>query len=134
MPNGYSVFPDAEAAVSTALRTAGFRCYSSIPKKAPQYPLIRIARVGGTPLDRHSHDVADLQLDVYGTTKSEARLYASQARTAVHGAESSTVALTSGDAWISGVQDISGLMWLPDTSNVPINRYVLNLRVFLHAV
>lgn len=127
-------FPDAEAAVGSILRSGltGSRVYSSIPKK-PTYPLILVRRYGGTPVTRMRLDAADVQIDVYGTTKSEARLLAAQARAALYGAEGSTITVSSGNAWVSGVTDIQGLTWLPDPSNVPLNRYVFSVRVFLHA-
>lgn len=130
----YSPFPDAEAVVGTILRAAGHRAYSSIPKKSPTYPLITYQRIGGTPVTRHTLDAADIQLDVWGNTKSEAYDLAAQARAAVHSAAESTIALTgTSDAWITGVDDVTGPQWLPDSSNAPVNRYTLTLRVYLHS-
>lgn len=125
-------FPDVEAAVSTVLRAAGFRAYSSIPNK-PVYPLILVRRYGGAPVTRMRLDAGDVQLDVYAETKSAARALAVAARAAIWAAEASTVTVSSGNAWVSGVEDVMGLTWMPDPSNVPTNRYVFSVRVFSHA-
>lgn len=134
MTTPVDVFPNAEAAAGKILRTAltSSGVYSSIPKN-PTYPLIIVRRTGGAPVTRMRLDAADLQFDVYGTTQTEARTLAAQARQALYAAEATTVTLASGDAWISGVRDITGLFWAPDSANVPINRYIFNVRVFLHA-
>jgi hypothetical protein len=133
MSTPVDVFPDAEAAVGSIIRSdLSARVYSSIPKR-PTYPLILVRRIGGVPITRHRLDAADIQLDVYGTTKSEARLLAVQARQSLYEAEGSTISISSGNAWYSGVTDVQGLTWLPDSSNVPLNRYVFTVRVFLHS-
>lgn len=108
------------------------RVYSSIPKK-PTYPLLIVKRVGGTPVTRQRLDAADIQIDVYGNSKSEARLLAMQARQSLYEAEGTTITVSTGNAWVSGVTDVMGLTWMPDSANVPLNRYVFSVRVFLHA-
>lgn len=132
MTTAVDLMPDAEAAIGTILRDAGIRSYSSIPNK-PTYPLVKVARVGGTPITRMRLDAAEIQLDVYADTKSAARALAARARQLIWAAEGTTVSISSGNAWVSGVEDSLGLSWLPDPSNVPINRYVFSVRVFLHA-
>ena len=134
MPTPVDVFPDAEAAVGTVLRGAltGAGVYSSIPKK-PTYPLIVVKRVGGNPITRHRLDAADMQFDVYAESKGAARLLAAQARQALYAAEATTVSVVSGNAFITGVTDVMGIQWAPDPSNVPLNRYIFSVRVFLHA-
>ena len=128
------VFPDAEAVVGSILRSGltGSRVYSSIPKR-PTYPLILARRYGGTPVTRMRLDAADVQIDVWAESKSAARLLAAQARQALYAAEGSTVTVSSGNAWVSGVTDVAGLMYLPDPSNPPLDRYTFTMRVFLHA-
>jgi len=131
--NPTDVFPDAEAAVSKAIRTAlGARVYSSIPKR-PEYPLILVRRYGGLAPMRRRLDLAEIQVDVYGNSKSEARLLASQARAAIHEAEATTQTISTGNAWISGVKDTQGLFWLPDEENPALNRYTFSVSVYLHA-
>lgn len=132
--NPTDVFPDAEAAVSKAIRAGlpGTRVYSSIPKR-PTYPLVLVRRYGGVPVMRRRLDMAEIQLDVYGSTKSEARLLASQVRAAIHEAEATTVEISTGDAWISGVKDTQGLLWMPDEINPDLNRYIFSVSVYLHA-
>lgn len=131
----FDVMPDAEAVVSTLIRsTLGARAYSSIPR-SPTYPLVLVRRYGGVPVTRMRLDSADIQIDVYGKSKSEARLLAQQVLTELksQGEESATVTVSTGNAFVTGVTQIMGLTWMPDSSNVPINRYVFSVRVFLHA-
>lgn len=130
--NPVDLFPDAEAVVGTVLRSAGYRAYSSIPN-SPTYPLAVVQRVGGVPITRHRLDAAEIQIDVWAETKSAARLLAAQARKAIHEAEATTVAVSSGDAFVTGVDDVMGAQWLPDPSNIPLNRYTFTVRVYLHA-
>lgn len=129
----YDIFPDAEAIVGYVIRVGvPCRTYSSIPQAA-EYPLVIVKRLGGLPAQRVRLDTAELQLDVYGTTKSEARLLALQARREVWQAQGTTVTVNASiSGFITGVEDSQGLTWLPDPTNVPKDRYVLGLRVFLH--
>lgn len=134
----FDVFPDAEAVTSTILRAdLGARVYSEMPKR-PAYPLILVRRYGGVPVTRMRLDAADVQIDVYGNTKKEAQNLAQQARAALlaRGETGYAVTVTGADvpnAYVTGISQIQGVSWLPDTSNTPINRYVLSMRVFLHA-
>lgn len=135
MPTTVDVFPDAEAAASIHLRAQGIasgRVYSSIPSDAV-YPLVRIQRVGGLPVTRMRLDAADLQFDVYGQSKSQARLLAAQTRAAMYLLEASEVSIPSGNAYVTGVTDVMAATWMPDSSNVTTSRYVFTMRVFLHA-
>lgn len=125
------VFPDAEAIVRTGLADA-LACgvYSSVPK-SPSYPLVTVQRVGGLPAERHRLDSARIQIDVWGTSKSEAQDIAQQARTAVHQMEGSgfTDPVTG---FITGVEDSLGLAFLPDPETAR-DRYTFGLTVHLHA-
>jgi hypothetical protein len=132
----FDVMPDAEAVTGKLIRdnVSGSRVYSSIPKR-PEYPLVLVRRYGGVPVTRMRLDAADIQIDVYGTSKSEARLLASQVRAALleQGETGASVTVSSGNAYVTGITQIMGLTWMPDPSNVPTNRYVFSVRVFLHA-
>jgi hypothetical protein len=130
----YDVFPDAEAAARAMIRATltTARVYSSIPKN-PEYPLVVLQRTGGTPVTRQRLDAADIQVDVWGKSKSEARLLAAQVRQALHAGANVTYDIPSGDAFVTGVEDILGLQWLPDATNTQKDRYVFAVRVFLHA-
>lgn len=110
----YARFPDIEAIVGKALRDAGVcggRVYSSIPR-SPVWPLIVVQRLGGSPSEPRALDRARIQADVYGNTKSEARAEADSARLVLHNAEGTIFPLEAG--YITGVEDESGLTFLPD--------------------
>lgn len=110
----YASMPDIEAIVGIVMRTAGVcggRVYSSVPND-PEFPLAIVQRIGGTPAERHRWDRANIQIDIWGTNKSEARDEADSARLAIHGAEGTTEATMGG--FISGVEDALGLQFLPD--------------------
>lgn len=132
----YLMFPDIEAIVNYALRQKGWRAYSSIPT-TPEYPLMVVTRVGGGPVDARYMDAARIQIDVWGgapddpapiVTKSAIQDLAQEARVAVHELEG-TMHYTPVDAWISGVDDAQGMMWLPDP-DTGRDRYVFGLWVY----
>jgi hypothetical protein len=128
-------FPDIEALCAEQVReTLSARVYSSIPRD-PVYPLITVKRIGGVPAVRERLDSARLQLDVWGTSKSEARDLADQARVVLHGMESKVYSVTGGDAVnavVTGVVDNLGLTWLPD----PVtdrDRYIFGVVIYAHS-
>lgn len=129
----YSRFPDAEAMAARALRTAGVcggRAYSSIPR-TPIWPLAVVQRLGGTTAVERRLDQSSIQVDIYGNSKSEARAEADKARRALHLAEGTSFAIESG--FISGVEDQSGLTFLPD----PVtnrDRYTFSVNVYAHTL
>jgi hypothetical protein len=117
----YQSFGDLEAMVSQVIRetvegVAGV--FSSIPS-APSFPLFTVQRVGGQPAVAQHLDNARIQIDVWGTSKSEARDLADVARVAIHQAEGRTFETGSGsddvvDGYITAVRDVLWLNWLPD--------------------
>lgn len=124
----FQVFPDAEAAVGTAIRAAnipgiGGRVYSSVPK-SPTFPLIVVRRIGGRPTVRQSLDTAHIQIDVWGRNKGEAHDAAQLARVALHRAEGTV----QRDAFITAVEDSLGLSWQPDP-DTDRDRYILGAYV-----
>lgn len=126
----YSRFPDIEAMIARALRSAGVcggRAYSSIPRE-PTWPLAVVQRVGGTAADERRLDSARIQVDIYGNSKSEARAEGDKARKALHAAQGTSFPTEMG--YITGVEDESGLTWLPDPTT---NRDRYNLSVIVHA-
>jgi hypothetical protein len=128
------LFPDAEAAVSIVLRAAipGARVYSSVPR-SPTYPLVRVSRVGGTAVVPRRLDAADVQIDVWADKKSEARTLAAQVRQALLSTEGLAVTIPSGNAIVTGVDEVIGLSSVPDAANPPKDRYLAQYRVYLHA-
>lgn len=129
----YSRFPDVEAMVGSALRAAnvcGGRCYSSIPRD-PTWPLAVSQRLGGTPADSRRLDQASIQVDIYGETKSQARLEADKARLALHNVEGDLFYTQMG--YITAVVDSSGLTFLPDPLTNR-DRYTFTVLVYAHTL
>lgn len=131
-------FPDAEAAASWILRQAGIasgRVYSSIPS-SPTYPLVVIERIGGIPADRIRLDRARIQINCWGTSKSNARQLAADARTAIMLAQGTSLTTGGGapvNCVITGVDDDLGLFWSPDNATDK-DRYIFGVEIFLHAI
>lgn len=128
MSDDYNAFPDLEDACSAVLRDAaitGARVYSSIPGRAT-YPLLIVERLGGVPIEKHAIDQGRIQVSAYGNNKAEARDAADAARLALHRAAGTTVAEAS--CFITGVDDETGLTWLPDPVTMR-DRYVFGVQV-----
>lgn len=109
--------PDLEAVAAAALRTAAIagldtRVYSSVPT-SPTFPLITVQRIGGIPAVREYLDTANLQIDVWGGSKSEIRDIAARARVVLLEL-AGTLVTSPVRAWISAVEDVLGLSWQPD--------------------
>lgn len=128
----HATFSDAEAVAGSIVRTgvSGSRVYSSIPN-SPTYPLIVVRRIGGLPIHRSAYDQAEVQLDVWAESKSEARSLAAQARIALLDSEGTTVTVSGSSSWVSAVEDSLGLTWLPDPGNTTKDRYVFGVRLTL---
>lgn len=124
--------PDMEAVAAVTIRTAaisglGTRVYSSIPTN-PTWPLVTVQRIGGIPAVREYLDTANLQVDVWGNSKSEARDIAARARVVLLSI-AGTLVTTPVRAWISAVEDALGLSWQPD----PItgrDRYIFGVLMY----
>lgn len=131
MPD-FDLFPDIEAIISSVVRDAvDAGVYSSIPRK-PEYPLVLVKRLGGSPVRRQRLDMAEMQFDVYGNTKSEAFHLAQLVRQSILRAEGTTNTHRAEAAFVTAVQDSLGLTWLPDPSNPPKDRYTFGMRIFFH--
>lgn len=128
----FNTFPDLEAVVRKHLADAnilgiGSRWYSSVPKE-PEWPLGTVQRVGGLPAVRQYLDAASIQVDVWGQNKSEAFDIAAQARSTVFGLEGTSIS-DPVDAWISGVDDVLGLTFVPDQLTGR-DRYLFGVAVY----
>jgi len=132
----WEIFPDSEALAAQIIRDAGYfaeRVYSSIPKN-PTYPICVLKRIGGQPAERHRLDAAEIQVDVWGNNKSAARDGAEAARVALHEAEGLSFYTDLGDiedAFITGVDDVVGLTFLPDPTSEK-DRYLFQVRIYVH--
>lgn len=140
----YMTFPDAEAVVGWAIRTAEIGdldgVYSSLPRDAftASGPacLALVGRIGGVPANRHALDTANIQVSVYGPSKSIAHDVAQAARVAVHQLEGLTVGLeeTSGEdapvpCTVTAVRDALGLSSQPDSISHK-DRYIFSCYLY----
>jgi hypothetical protein len=131
----FDTFPDAEALASKVLRDASItglstRVYSSIPND-PTWPLVTVKRIGGVPVERHRLDHPRIQIDVWGTSKSEALDIAQAARAALHAMEGQSYS-SPVTGTVTAVRDDLGLTWSPD----PVtnrDRYIFGVSLTTHA-
>ena len=135
----FLTMPDVEAVVRKKLADAGYSAYSSIPN-SPVWPLMVVHRAGGAPAIRQYLDAAVVQVDVWGgakgdTTsvpKSQIHDLAQQARVKILELEGTKVTSPVG-AWISAVDDGSGLVWLPDP-DTGRDRYLFTMTVYARSL
>lgn len=129
---GFLTGPDIESAVIAWLKDgaiAGGRVYSKIPTD-PAFPLVTVARIGGIPSVREHLDRANIQVDVWGGTKSEALDLAQQAREMLLEMEGQ-VSTDAAMIWISAVEDSLGLTYQPD-EETGRERYLFAVNVHAH--
>lgn len=127
----HSPMPDIEAVCILALRDADVcsgRAYGAIPAE-PAWPLIRVTRVGGSPVVPRRLDRARIQVEAFGNDKADARDAADAARLALMGAEATS--FPDLNAYVTAVDDDLGLQWLPD-SDTKRPRYLFVLGVTAH--
>jgi len=127
----YPAFPDAEAVVAAWLRAhvpGPPRVYSSVPAK-PTYPLVTVARTGGTPAVRQYLDAPRIDVNVWGNSKSEAYDLSAACRKALMEMEGQRVTDPVA-AFVAGVDDVIGATFLPDETTAR-DRYVFSVTVYL---
>lgn len=101
------------------------RVYTAIPAD-PTFPLVRVTRIGGIPVIRQHLDVARLQVDVWGSSKYQARLAAAATQAVLHKAVGAHA-----EGVVTGVDDDLSLSWQPDAeTNQP--RYVFGVALYIH--
>jgi hypothetical protein len=97
-----------------------------------KYPFLTISLIGGIPIQALWLEQSHIQVSSWAETKRDAFKLASTARAAL---------LDMGDgyrddiegAYVTGVEDLSGLLWMPDDSQTkPIPRYLFGISVYLH--
>lgn len=132
----FLAFPDVEAAAGKILRDASVasgRIYSSIPT-TPTFPLCTVARIGGTPAEKHKLDRASIQIDSWarlpkdGGSKSEARDLAELARKTLY-ENGEGAFLADFECQITQIEPELGLRWLPDPTSKR-DRYIFTVRIF----
>lgn len=133
--------PDAEAvcvawlAAHTGLTVIGGRVSTKVPDPLV-FPFVTIARVGGVPAVRVRLDAARIEYQVWGnpsvsTAEADTAGLVSSVRDALLALEGQTV----GTAFVTAVDDDTGIMRAPDDSRDPtIPRYVGGVTVYLHNV
>lgn len=90
---------------------------------------ITIIRIGGIPVESVWLDEAHVQVQVWASTKEDAYTLAATARAALLDMESHR----DEACVVTGVTDLSGIQWVPDTSQDPtLPRYVFGIAVYLH--
>lgn len=135
MPTDFHELPDVEAVARQwlsdgALAVIGTRWYSSVPS-TPTYPLGTVKRIGGIPAIRQALDAGNIQVEVWGTSKSEARDIAAAARVRLLRLEGKSVT-TPVAAFVSAVDDSLGLTWQPDP-DTGRDRYLFSVLVYARA-
>ena len=93
--------------------------------------LVTVTRVGGLPAVRQYLDAARIDINVWGSTKTEAQTIAQKARGLCMDLEGQAVTSPVA-AWVSGVEDALGMTYLPDQAT-NVDRYVFSVRVFARA-
>lgn len=85
---------------------------------APAYPYLTLQRIGGRAVLGERLDMARVQFDAWGETESDASL-------AIRTVRAAMFALTRAGGYVApagvltGVTDIAGPQWMPDTTRTP---------------
>ena len=136
-----STWPDVEGALRTYLRSVsavtalvGQRVFFGIPKGAVEatFPLVVITRVGGgqAPGDAPL-DVAQVQVDCWGSLDTSGNGVKSSATTLVNAVRTALEAVGTGSASLTGIEagvNVESVLWLPDPDN-DRPRYVVTAEV-----
>jgi hypothetical protein len=109
----------------------GDRVSSELPRNLI-FPFLTISRIGGIPVEQIWLEQSQIQVSSWAETKREAFKLASTARAALLDMGDGYRDDTEG-AYVTGVEDLSGLLWMPDDSQTkPIPRYLFGISVYLH--
>lgn len=96
------------------------------------FPCITLTRIGSLPVEAIWLDEVQIQVSSWAETKREAFVVASTARAALLDMGYGYRDDDEG-AYVTGVLDLSGLLWMPDDSQTkPIPRYLFGISVYLH--
>lgn len=124
-------FPDAELVAINYLRGQGLNV-ASVLSSSPKRPNLVVTRVGGSPVVKYAVDQAVLQIDVWGSTKQQARDTAARALSLLYQMPGQAGADES--AFVSDVDVVLGLTWQPDdVQNPSIPRYLFTVSVTLRS-
>lgn len=134
MPPTLTRLPYVESLVSGWLRVNMNRpVYSTLPAE-PNWPVLVVKLIGTAHPTREWIMRARLQVESWGTNKTEAFHLIEEARRWIMdmaGRVFTTVGGAADDAVVTDADDDFGIMWLPDP---PTNRdrYILGITVTLH--
>lgn len=84
----------------------------------PVYPYLTLQRIGGTSVVAERLDSARIQFDAWGATESDASVVIRTARAALF-ALNRVGGYVAAAGVLTGVNDIAGPQWLPDTTRDP---------------
>lgn len=136
MPNPIVALPDDELALLQYLKSRpevtalvpATQMMTELPSN-PTYPVVLVARAGGTAFDRASIDDAAIQVDVLAVDKRTCKKVTLMVRAAVLAIANDVVA----EGVLASAAEEIGPTWLPDTIPVPpIARYTTRYAVVLH--
>lgn len=111
----------------------GDRIYTALPAKDRTYPLVRVTLIGRQPQYAFAlwHEVARLQVDTFGGSKSTARRAADTMRAAIAARISEDVH----DEGFVQLATFGDMLWLPDATLTPGDvakpRYVFDVSLRL---
>jgi hypothetical protein len=132
MPDLTGTRPDVERVVIDLLTDAGVAGAVGAFNPSEDFPLpaVLVHRAGGGPVDgSRAVLMADLVgLDVYATNKPDAWDLTADVLEVLLGAEAEFVG-SPAHAWLSGIEDAGGTVWLPDESTGRA-RYSAVVRVY----
>jgi hypothetical protein len=132
--NSYTPLPDAELISTTFLRAhpavASVNAGVSTDLPNPlRFPHVTLQRMGGIPVESLWLDEAHIQVSCWGATRKEAAELAARCRAAMFDMRG----YRDDAGYVTGVIDLTGLMWLPDTSQDPtVNRFVFGVAIYTH--
>jgi hypothetical protein len=128
------VLPDVELIATAYLRShpaieaLGAGVSTELPSPIA-LPYVTLQRIGGIPVEGIWLDEAHLSISCWGTDKANAYTLAATARAALL----DMTGHRDDAGYVTAVTDLSGLVWVPDTSADPtLPRYVFGLAVYTH--
>lgn len=95
------------------------------------YPYVTLQRIGGIPSVSCRLDSARIQVDCWGDTEGSASRVARVTRAVLHLMRG----YTAFGGVCTGVEDVSGLAWIPDTQRTPPTpRFVFSVLIHAHVL